>query len=319
MSDANSSATDLDVRTISRTLTAAGYEITDARRQPRALVVECQRVDVFGVAVPYLIVVSDADRPPEDDEANLRRDAERDRRVLVLVARQAGAQWLSWAEFLEAMGGAVPNWRALAPSYRDVLRSAARNRQPPAYAGEPWRIHEEAVADGLEFIFGRRVRRLGGARRGRRVGDVVALTPDEHILVIDAKAADAPYDVGWPELRPLREYVEQQRARQRGQVAVSGAVISAADYQQDQTRLVELSTEFAASTRVALSFVETEALVTAVTMLSERPDLRNSILWSRVFCRPGRVTPEILEREVRAAAEERLAREPPLRSPPTDS
>jgi len=53
---------ELEVATVSRTLMASGYEITDARRQPRALLVECQRLDVFGLPVSYLIVICDGPR-----------------------------------------------------------------------------------------------------------------------------------------------------------------------------------------------------------------------------------------------------------------
>ena len=302
-------STDIEVRTITRTLTAAGYEITNARRQPYGLEVKCSKQDLLGVPVHYVVAFWDSDAPNPAMESQVQREAQNQSRLLVSVARQPGPHWLGWAEFLEALGGAVPTWRALTPEYPAILKEASRNRVPQGLGGEAWRIFEEAVADGLEFMLGRRVRRLGGARRASRVGDVIAMTVDEAVFVVDAKASGGPYDASWPNLRPLVEYVGVQQHRQLGHAAVSGAVLVAGGFKQGNPRLVELSAEFLAETRSTLTFLETATLSKAVGALATNPGVRNAVLWSRLLARPGKLSWAQITQGITAAEAERFPRD----------
>jgi hypothetical protein len=59
-----------------------------------------------------------------------------------------------------------------------------------------WGIADDVLRDlyvrgKFEFVFGRRVRRMGGRRRGQAVSDLIAQTVSG-LLVIDAKASGAP-------------------------------------------------------------------------------------------------------------------------------
>lgn len=304
----------LHTATLSRTLLAAGFTIRRARRQPEHIEISCERRDMLGATIPYLLVVCEADEPPKADLPNIKRTAARGGQVVVLVAQASGPEWLSWPEFLAALGGAVPTWRALGEDYASILRTVAKTELPPGMAGEAWEIFEEAAADGLEFLFGRHVRRMGGTRRGQRVSDIIALTPDERVLVVDAKASAKRYDPTWPKLRPLVEYVKAQQARQKGQLDVGGAIVVAAGFKHSSTALMELHGEFFTETRVPITFVDVEVLLTLVDRMTERPDLRNAVAWAKLFCRGGRLTGTHVRRELDAADAERLAREAPVAS-----
>jgi hypothetical protein len=315
MSQGSSSSADLEARTITRTLTAAGYEITNARRQPYGLEVQCSKRDLLGVAVQYVIAFWDADTPNAPMETQIRREALHQSRLLLSVARKPGLEWLGWAEFLDGLGGAVPTWRALTPEFPAILDQASRNEVPSGLTGEAWRIFEEAVADGLEFMLGRRVRRLGGARRASRVGDIIAMTADESVFVVDAKASGKPYDASWPNLRPLVEYVKVQQQRQRGHAAVGGAVLVARKFAQSNRCLAELSAEFLAETPTTLTFLETGTLAKALAAVAGNPGVRNAVLWSKLLSRPGELSPAQIAQGIAAADAERYPRDqrPPRR------
>lgn len=313
--DSSAFVVGLHTATLSRTLLAAGFMITRARRQPGHIEVSCERVDVLGATIRYLLVVCEGDAPPTRDLPNIRRTAARAGQTMVLVASASGPEWMSWSELLAALGGAVPTWRALSAGYGALLRKVGKNELPPGMTGEAWEIFEEAAADGLEFLFGRRVRRMGGASRGQRVSDIVALTPDERVLVVDAKASAARYDATWPKLRPLVEYAKAQKARQRGHMDVSGAVILASGFKQSNPKLLELHGEFFNETGVPLTFVDVDVLVSLVDSLTARPDLRTAVAWVRVFCRGGRLTEAQMRRERDAADAQRISREALTSSP----
>lgn len=294
-----------------RTLVAAGFVITSTQRHRQHIDYRCERLEVLDSLVQYLVSVCQTDEPPGDDVENIRRAALAERRVLVLVARTPGASWMSWRDFLSALGGAVPSWRALGPDYKLTIETAARNRTPSGFAGEGWQVFEDAVGDGLEFILGRRVLRMGGHRRGQAVSDMMTVTPDERLLVIDAKASEDAYTVTVETLRPLAEYVKRQQQRQQGHAEVAGTLLVAASFAQPNTRLSEVSNGFLADTRVPLALLTVDVLLEMIERLRERPDLRNALRWAQVFCRPGLVDVKLFRQELRDAGKERLPRGTP--------
>jgi hypothetical protein len=290
-----------------RTLLASGFKITGADHYPRYAEISCERSDLLGATVPYRIAITDMEAFSAAEVDDIHRSAKVEGRVTVLVSASASDVSIGWADFLAAQGGAVPHWRALADTYEEALLTAATNQLPPQTAGEAWQVFELLVADGLEFIFARLVHRLGGQKRGERVGDILAMTPDARLIVVDAKAARSPFDATWGELRPLVEYVQRQRARQQGQPGVAGGLLVSSAFRQPPTALASLAADFLAHTSLPLSFIDSAFLAEVVQQFRRRPELRSAIRWSHIL-RPGYVALSDFEREFKAAANERVTR-----------
>lgn len=290
-----------------RTLLAAGFTIEGSHRQPRHIEISCHRVDVLGTHIPYLIALSDVETLDSIEIEEFRRAAGTVGRLSLVVSEFSSEDAIAWADFLEALGGAVPNWVALGPSFGEELITASRNKLPSGYSGEAWLVFEDLIAAGLEYSFGRRVRRLGGRKRGKPVSDMQAQIPEEAVLVVDAKASKDDFDATWPNLRALVEYVKRQIARQRGQLIVYGAIVVAQGFSQDDKRLDELSKQFLSETGVPVSFLDATLLMQIVLKLKERPDLRNAIRWKSILT-GGRIHFEPFERECESAASERIKR-----------
>lgn len=293
-------------RTAIRTLIVAGYSIEGSHRQPRHIEIRCKRIDILGASIPYLIAVTDLDEFSEAEIDDIYRSAENQDRIPVIVAHRTGKKTISWEDFTEALGGAVPSWQALSPEYDQALVTAARNQLPAGVTkGEAWLVFEDLVGDGLEFIFGHRVRRLGGRVRGRSVSDIQAQMPTKQVLVVDTKASAVGFNVTQSELRPLIEYVKRQRVRQRGQVELFGALISSSNFKQDDNRLLELCLDFSVEAQVPLSFIDADVLAETVNLFRKRPDVRNGIRWNQIF-KGGRISLSIIETEMRAVDDERV-------------
>lgn len=96
-----------------RTLITAGYSITGSHRQPRHIEIQCDRKDILGSIIPYVIAVTDQEEFSEKEMEDLVRTAKSEGRVLVAIARTPGPGWIAWEDFTEALGGAVPSWQAL--------------------------------------------------------------------------------------------------------------------------------------------------------------------------------------------------------------
>ena len=293
---------------IIQTLIVAGFSIENGDRHPQHIEILCKRIDILGASIPYLIAVTDVDEFSEVQIDDILHSALNQGRIPVIVAPIPNERAISWEDFIEAFGGAVPSWKALSPKYYQALVTAAKNEFPPEETeGEAWLIFEDLVADGLEFIFGRRVRRLGGRRRGRAVSDMQAQLPMGEVLVVDTKASAAGFDVTWSELRPLVEYVQHQRVRQRGQVELFGALVISSNFKQKDSRLSELSSKFFGEVRVPLSFINADVLAATIDLFRERPDVRNGIHWNQIFTGGG-IRLSVIEKELNAVDDERVKR-----------
>lgn len=296
------------VATATRTLQAAGFDITNVVRHPGHIEYQCEREDAFGANVRYLIVISPGEQPSPGLEF-ASKEASAGARTVVAVARVGGDTWLSWNEFLSVLGGAVPTWRALDQSFPDALRTASRNELPHGASGEAWRLFEEGVADGLEFIFGRRVKRMGGVQRFKPLPDMLALTPDDLLMLVDAKAAgEGLYEVERPKLRPLAEYVERQRARQIGAVPVGTALIVAGFF-EPKGSLDGICNDFMAANQIPLALLEVETLLLLVGSCRDMPSLRAKLRWRHLFYRAGLIPLKLVEDELHSARSESWSRE----------
>ena len=149
----------------------------------------------------------------------------------------------------------------------------------------------------------------GVVKRGQRVSDMVAQTPDERILVVDAKAYKNPFDASTPNLRALGEYVTLQKKRQSGQVEVSAALVVADSFEQSAKQLNEVSRVFTAEYRLPVGFMPVESLAELVQTLVARPWMRPSINWALLLCGGGLVSVADVRRELASAESQRLPRD----------
>lgn len=304
--DTPSTAADLR-RSVSRTLAANGYVVTRGYTHPTFVTIDLEKPDLFGCRLAYLLVVTDQPRLPLKQVTELGRRGAADGRLLVVISQRGGDGQLSFEEFLERLGGDVPRWRALTDDYHAALLQAAQNQLPQGHVGPAWRLLEELAADGLEFALGRRARRMGGRSSGSRVPDILIVSPDGYLYLLDAKAAASPFDASWPNLRALGEYVDQQKERQRGSFTVDGALLVSSHFAQDKAALTDLALEFRGEHGVMLSFLSAETLSTIVGEVRDNIDIRNALQWRKVF-QGGAVSVAAFTRELRRARDQRVSR-----------
>jgi len=304
MENTSSHSTPEIVAIATRTLLAAGFVISGAHRQPAHIEFTCERASRLGPSVQFLIAITDQGEFSYEAASDIAHAANNQNRLIVLVSNSGGAGQLCWREFLEVLGGAVPSWRALTDKYRDHLLTASKNELPPGLTGEAWWLFESLVADGLEFCLGRRVNRLGGQKRGKRVSDMVAPLPDFNVVVVDAKASASGFDVGAGSLRALTEYVDKQKHRQQGGGDVVAALVVSSKFVQDEKGLSEAARDFLGQTRIPLCFMTAKDLWTMVQALRSKPDIRNCVRWNILFA-GGLIRTQQINTEINAVTQER--------------
>jgi hypothetical protein len=287
-----------------RTLLAAGYSISGVHRPPDHIEFQCERTARLGATIRFLIAITNEPSFNTVQVESIEHTAVNQNRIAVFVSGDATTGHLSWSDFLDILGGAVPPWRVLTATFEQNLLTASTNKLPEGFSGEPWRLFEDLVADGLEFCLGRRVNRLGAHKRGKKVSDMIAPLPDFSVLVIDAKAANDGFDASWSFLRPLAEYVAKQKERQKGGGEVIAALVVSSKFKQSVDGLDGFAKEFIGETRVPLCFATAETLAHAVSRLRAQPDIRNAIRWKMLF-KGGMIQYHEIDREIEEAISER--------------
>jgi hypothetical protein len=269
--------------TATRTLLASGYVITSTDPHPTHIEFDCERPSRLGAILRFRMGFTAGNEFDSTTLKAMRNTADSAGRAAIFVSMRGGNGQVSWTEFVNVLGGAVPSWRALSSQYPAALMTAAKNKIPQGMSGEAWAIFEDLVADGLEFCFGRKVGRFGGRRRGLRVSDMIAQLPDSSLVVVDAKAYEAGMNVTWPALRALVEYVEQQKQYQQRRNEVVAALIVSSTFQRNSSALAKAVSNFLGETRVPLCFIAAKTLADIVSGVTKMPDFRNSISWKLLF------------------------------------
>lgn len=288
---------------------AGGYAIKEAIRQPTHIEIVAERLDEFDNTVGYLFAITDANEFTDDDLVDLTKAASDGQSHLVLISRNPSNSGLSSAEVLERLGGAIPAWQALSDDYPLRLEQLARNELPQSEGGEAWRLFEDAVSDGLEFLFARRIKRLGGGKRGSRVADCICKTPDDAIILVDAKAASEGFNAANENLRALKEYATQQKRIQSGQQPLSCCLIVSSRFDQSPDRLMKTGLEFMSETGVPACFITSDTLGSMISLIaSAGVRQRLAIHWRKVFVVPGLIVLDTLNAEVQRIANLQLRR-----------
>lgn len=295
------------VEDVVRTLLAAGGEIVDFDRHGRHVEISVDMPTIFGTRSGFLVGITEGSGFTDDEIASISAEAKRSGRSLLLAATTPGERWQSISDLLDALGGAVPSWRALEATFENALITTSTNALPSGLNGEAWQLFEDLVADGLEYLLGRRVRRRGGRRRGRKLSDMLAQLASGEILVIDCKATSGAFDASIAELRPLLEYTRDQIARQRGQDPVFGALVISSAFKQDEDALLNVSREFFASVRTPVSFCEASVLAFLISECRRAPTIRNGVSWPGLFA-GGQVTLARSRRFLETTRDERISR-----------
>jgi hypothetical protein len=292
-----------------RTLITAGFSVNNAKRYPTHIEIESSRSDAFGIQVPYVFALTDEDKFPASLKTHILENHSPHGILIVFIAQEPDKECLGWQDILDILGGAVPTWRALGPDYSDYLLITGKNQLPEGALGEAWQLFESAVADGLEYLLGHRVRQLGGKRRGQRVSDMVAQSSDETLMVIDAKASQSSYSVRMSDLRPLIEYVATQKQRQKGNIEVRSAIIVANEFQQCNEELIEVCAEFLSVTGVPLCCLTTLTLLEMIDLISKYPKVKNAVIWRKVFCKVGLAQSKTLKEEILAVLDQQVRKD----------
>lgn len=284
-----------------RTLVASGFVLQSTSRNPGYALLIAQRSDEFGAVHTSAFAVAE-NRPLTDTEvAACQQSARYNNAQLVVVGSAAcDVPSIPWDRFVTLFGGAIHSTSALDPDFGAQLVELGHNRLPVGLNGRPDDLFEQYVWSGLEFILAGRVVRYGQNRRFEARPDGVALPHNDFCAIYDAKAYSNGYDVTADGVRQFKSYVADFRARYSAYFPrLNAFIVISGGFVQGEQALRERYEEFVATEGMPLTFMTAQVFREIITATAERPSVRRSINWAKVFASPL-VNAEVVRDEITA-------------------
>ncbi len=178
-----------------RTLTAGGFLLEGAERNPGYVILHMSRIDEFGATHRYCFALAE-DHFGESQIAAARIAAEHHHAQLVLIGQnESHFPTVAWDRFINLFGGPVFSTSPLEPDFAEHLIALGHNQLPASLQGRADDLFEAYVRVALEFVLGTRVVRYGQDRRFEARADGLVLPYHNFAALYDAKAYQEGYEV----------------------------------------------------------------------------------------------------------------------------
>jgi len=294
-----------------RTLVGSGFNLDRVLRKPHYLVLDCTRLDEFGAAIPYAIVVVDGTLGDGDLRSIERSARIRGGRTVVVIAEQppVTVSCVTWDTFLARLGGPIKTWLPWEPRFKSQLEMLGHNCLPDGLTGRPDELFEEYVHAALQFVLANRVHRYGQERRFEVRPDGIAFAgPSALACLYDAKASGDGFSVEKSTIRQFADYVHDFHRRYEHYLGrIRAFLLISGHFRDSPESIQERSNELLAECGVPLCYVSADVLGDSVAMLAQRPAYRRGLEWVRLFSR-ARLRTEDVRRELQAVMKDGLVR-----------
>jgi len=296
-----------DKMMIFRALVGSGFTPISVLPAPNYHLFNVSRTELLGTKVRYMIAVSSG-RLSHSDIEWLVKEAQRQGEALVFVGetdfRPEDVPVISYAQFLDRLGGPIFSLLPLDEAYAVRLVTLGHNTLPADIIGKPDDLFEQYVHAGLQFLFRSRVVRYGQDRRGEPVPDGIAVGRSIPLMLYDVKAAAKGYKMNMEAVRQFADYVEEFHRSYETLIGKVGFfLVISGSFADDEDALEERSRDVQAKTGVPLSFLTADVLGSIVKRLVQEPLLRPALNWSRIFARPV-VRLQDVEKQLRSRAKD---------------
>ncbi len=297
-----------DLATVIRTLAVNGFVISRVARRTYGMHVDCERIDLFGNAIPYRILLAERDLS-KAELAAAARNANRAGFSPVLIGGDPIGKMTAFpiGSFQARLGGPVLSLLPFLPEYGARLETLGGNAHVPGLVGDPEDLYEEHVYSGLQFVLNSRVVRYGNQYTGTVLPDGAAIVGGRPLLMYDAKAASgAGYSVSRETIRQFADYVNHfHRSYEAFLGRLHAFLVVSSDFRSG-SNMSGRSAELIAECGVPLVYMKSATLAYLVSRMARKPVLRNILRWPEVFT-PPEITKSAIDKGIKSVDRERLA------------
>jgi hypothetical protein len=296
-----------DVRTVMRTLAVNGFTVSRVTRRSYGMLVYCERIDLFGTSIPYVVVMAERDLSAAELTGALRTARNQGSNPILVGGDASGKMAaFSLAAFEAKLGGPIDSFLPLERSYGERLRRLGSNTRVDGLTGDPEDLYEKYVYAGLQFVLNSRVVRYGQRFTGAILPDGVAIVAGRPLFMYDAKASARGYTVSRDAIRQFADYIRRFHSSYETYLGrLNAFVVLSTAFQATGTK-VSRSAELHSECGVPLVYMSSATLAHLVAVTAKRPILRGVMRWPEIFA-PPEATKLAIDKAVRSINREQIA------------
>lgn len=169
-----------------------------------------QKHDILGAPIHYGVILSAAStNAPEREMALSYVKAQKYHALNVGIDTPSDGNILPYADFEKSLGGPVSQFILLHPDLPGTLDLLGHNKLPANLKGNPGDILENAVRDGLQYLFAGKAHCYGQRRLFEKVPDGIAFGKKDLIVLYDAKAYKNGFKISADDIRRFSSYIKE--------------------------------------------------------------------------------------------------------------
>ncbi|MGR3175468.1 MAG: hypothetical protein ACUZ8N_12840 [Candidatus Scalindua sp.] len=290
------------------TLIINGFHLNEVKRiNTQHSYLDIQRFDTLGAKIKYLIL-SSTKQPSKAVLSTIIKKAKFDNSTPLGVGeiKNSKIECYSLDSFFSKLGGQVNTGLILIPKLPNILDSLGKNTLPDGIDGKPDDLLETYVKESLQYLLNSPARKYGKDRLFESLPDGVVLGKDKCILLFDAKAYSAGFEVQSDDLIRFEKYVNEFNFKYGTIIGkVFSFIVVSAMFNVKKESLEKRSNDFYGKCQTKLSFIKSKELGNIVKLIRKNNVYRNSINWKQVFSNTI-VTPLFIESQIKALKKDKI-------------
>lgn len=283
------------------TLVTNGFHISKIERISISnYLLDIYKIDLLGARVNYCMLFS------EDSQTGaiintLISKSKRENSYPVLISdhlQNDKCPCYSNKMFYDFFGGIINTGIILIPSLPEILETLGHNRLPENLEGNPDDLLEMYSKECLQFALSSPTRRYGKDRLFESLPDIVVLSKDKFMVVIDTKAYEKGYSIQADDIKRFASYVEDFEYRYSSYCGHVYTFLVVSGHFEDGLRSLEnRSNELYKLCHCKLSCIESKELALIVQLILSNQNIKGSINWKNIlsdlFIKKQSVTSEV--------------------------
>ncbi len=270
------------------TLLTNGFHISKVERISIGnYLLDIYKFDRLGAKVNYCILFSEDSQESPVIETLISKSKRENSSPILISDYIESTKCLSYTnkKFYDFFGGVINTGLILIPSLPEILEDLGHNKLPENLEGNPDDLLEMYSKECLQFALSSPTRRYGKDRLFESLPDIVVLSKDKFMIVIDTKAYEKGYSIQSDDIKRFASYVEDFEDRYASYCGhVFTFLIVSGHFEDSGSSLKYRSDELYKLCHCKLSCIESKELAKIVQLVQLHQNIKGSINWKNILC-----------------------------------
>jgi hypothetical protein len=269
------------------TLVTNGFHISKIERISSGnYLLDIYKIDLFGARVNYCMLFSEDSQPSAVIDTLISKSKRENSNPVLISDHLQNDNCANYSnkKFYDFFGGIVNTGLILIPTLPEILATLGHNKLPKNLEGDPDDLLEMYSKECLQFALSSPTRRYGKDRLFESLPDIVVLSKDKFMVVIDTKAYEKGYSIQADDIKRFASYVEDFENRYSSYCGhVYTFLVVSGHFEDGKRSLENRSNELYKLCKCKLSCIESKELAMIVQLLLSNNNIKGSINWKNIL------------------------------------